>query len=64
VHHRRITVTLRCAPCGAMRRRASLEGRRPSCISAVHPSRLAARRIAPRGSHLRMTGPTANWHIL
>ena len=37
-----MTVTLRCAPSAQLRRWASLEGRRPSCIPAVHPSRLAA----------------------
>ena len=34
---------------------AALEGRRLRCIGAVHPSRLPTRRVAPRGSHLRMT---------
>ncbi|RTE89590.1 hypothetical protein D6B98_28700, partial [Bradyrhizobium sp. LVM 105] len=34
---------------------ASLEGRRPGCIGAVHPSRLPMRRAASHVSRLRMT---------
>jgi len=43
--HQSITLTLRCALCCASRCRASLEGRRPGYISAVHPSMLSPRCI-------------------